>query len=105
MEPGNVPYASRATSYPKQQHDTFAFLPLFSISTLIKTSKILMTPHHESAFPDYPSPFTNKKKTKQKIVFPNTPTRIPAPQSKLYSHTHVHAYHEGSGFKNPSLVP
>ena len=36
MEPGNVPYASRATSYSRQQHDTFAFLPLFSISTLIK---------------------------------------------------------------------
>jgi len=34
MEPGNVPDASRATSYPRQQHDTFAFLPLFSISTL-----------------------------------------------------------------------
>jgi len=29
MEPGNAPYASRATSYPKQQHDTFAFLPPF----------------------------------------------------------------------------
>ena len=38
MEPGNVPYASRATSYPRQQHDTFAFLPLFSISTLIRST-------------------------------------------------------------------
>jgi len=29
MEPENVPYPSRATSYSRQQHDTFAFLPLF----------------------------------------------------------------------------
>ena len=31
-----VPYAFRTTSYPKQQHDTFAFLPLFSISTILE---------------------------------------------------------------------
>jgi len=36
LEPGNVPYASRATSYPRQPHDTFNFLPLFSISSLTK---------------------------------------------------------------------
>ena len=36
MESRNAPYASRATSYPRQQHSTFAFLPPFSISTLIK---------------------------------------------------------------------
>jgi len=35
MESGNVPYASRATSYPRQQYCTFTFLPPFSISTLI----------------------------------------------------------------------
>ena len=46
VEPGHVPYASRATSYPSQQHNTFAFLPLFSISTLIKIPKQMMTPHH-----------------------------------------------------------
>jgi len=40
MEPANVPYASQATSvYPRQQHSTFAFLPPFSISTLIKISQ------------------------------------------------------------------
>jgi len=39
MEPGNVPYATRATSYPRQQPDAFAFLPPFSISTLIKILK------------------------------------------------------------------
>jgi len=33
MKPRNVPYASRATSYPRQQHYTFAFLPPFSISS------------------------------------------------------------------------
>ena len=26
IEPANVPYASCTTSYPRQQHDTFAFL-------------------------------------------------------------------------------
>ena len=35
MDSGSAPYASRATSYPRQEHDTFAFLPPFSISTLI----------------------------------------------------------------------
>ena len=30
------PLSSRATSYPTQQHSTFALLPPFSISTLIK---------------------------------------------------------------------
>jgi len=40
MESGNVPYASRATSYHRQQLSTFAFLPPFSISTLIKIFQI-----------------------------------------------------------------
>jgi len=46
MEPGNVSYAFRATSYLRQPHDTFAFLPLFSISTLTKIPKKMITPHH-----------------------------------------------------------
>jgi len=36
VESGNAPYASRATSYPSQQHCTFALLPPSSILTLIK---------------------------------------------------------------------
>jgi len=133
MEPGNVPYASRATSYPRQQHDTFAFLPLFSISTLIKISK-KNNNDSSSLIRVSRLPITIYQQKKQKrffvFVFPNTPTRILAPQSKpaslgyppsvfnknstfkittllskLYSHTHVHAYHEGSWFKNQSLVP
>jgi len=36
MESGDVPYASRATSYPRQQHSTVASFPPFSISILIK---------------------------------------------------------------------
>jgi len=36
MKSGNAPYASRATSYPSQQHYTFAFLPPSSILTLIE---------------------------------------------------------------------
>jgi len=39
MESGNVPYASCTISYPRQQHSTFALLPPFSISTLIKISQ------------------------------------------------------------------
>ena len=39
LGPGNAPYESRATSYPKPSHDTFAFLPPFSILTLIKKRK------------------------------------------------------------------
>ena len=34
--PPMSPYASHATSYPRQLLFTFAFLPLSSISTLIK---------------------------------------------------------------------
>jgi len=50
METGNVPYASRATAYPRQQHYTFAFLPLFSISTLTKilTKKKILTKNNDS---------------------------------------------------------
>ena len=36
MQSGSAPYASRATSYPSQQHFTFTFLPPSSILTLIK---------------------------------------------------------------------
>ena len=36
MEPGHVPYASRATSYPGKQHDTFVSVPPLSVSNLIK---------------------------------------------------------------------
>jgi len=43
MEPRNVPNASRATSYPRQKHSTFAFLSQFSISTLIKILQKKMT--------------------------------------------------------------
>jgi len=59
MEPGNVLYASRATSYPRQQHYTFAFLPPFSISTLIKTLKKIIR-YQKSAFLDYQLPLTQK---------------------------------------------
>jgi len=76
MEPGNVPYASHATSYPRQQHNTFAFLSLFLISNLIKISK------------------------KDEIFFVYFQTR----PSKFRPHTHLHTYHEGSGFKHPSLI-
>jgi len=58
MEPANIPYASCTTSYPRQQHDTFAFLPLFSISTLIKkkwclptTNRRFQTTHHHRPHP------------------------------------------------------
>jgi len=76
MEPGNVPYASHATSYPRQQHNTFAFLSLFLISNLIKISK------------------------KDEKIFVYFQTRPP----EFRPHTHVHTYHEGSGFKHPSLI-
>jgi len=95
MEPGNVFHASRATFYLRQQYDTSAFLPLFSISTLIKISE---------KNDDFPSlirvrrlPITIYQPTKS-VFFQTSP-----PEFRL--HTHVHAYHEGSGFKNPSLVP
>jgi len=39
MEPGSAPCAPRTTSYPRKEHDTFAFLLPFSISTLIGISK------------------------------------------------------------------
>jgi len=68
-------------------------LPLFS--TLIKISE---------KKDDSPSP----------IRVSRLPITIYQPKKKVFSqtrppefrpHTHVHAYHEGSGFQNPSLVP
>ena len=50
-------------------------------------SETKKNPHHLSAFPDFPLPFTKKK-----YVLPNTSTRN-------RPHTHVHAYYEGSEFK------
>ena len=46
MDSGNTPYAPRSTSYPSQQHSTFAFLPPSLISTLIRILQKIMTRYH-----------------------------------------------------------
>ena len=71
MESGNVPYESRATSYPRQQHNTFAFLPLFSISTLIKIFRL-----------------GNKKKSPSLIRVSRLPVAIY--QKKICTSKHFH---------------
>ena len=99
MEPGNAPYAPRATSYPRQKHDTFAFLPTFSISTLIKTNiskkSHNMTCYHETALPDYHYHL--------RFNIDHLPFR--KKMSEFRFHTHMHAYHEGSGIKNQDRTP
>jgi len=91
MESGNVPYA---TSCPRQQHSTSAFLPPFSTSTL---NKILQKNDSLSLIRVSGLPITIYLKNIYIYIYiyilPNTPNRILAP------HPLCTPIHEGSEFK------
>jgi len=92
IECGNAPNAPRATSYPRQQHNTFAFLPSFSNSTLIK----IFQKNHDSLSliraPGLPTPALPDYPLKKKNVYFQT---LPP---KFMTHAHMHAYLDRSGF-------
>jgi len=86
MEPGHVPYTSRATSYPGKQHDTFVSVSPLSVSNLIKKKWKIdsLSLIRVSGLPITICP--------KKMYFPTLP-------QELRRQNHMHAYHEVSEFK------
>ena len=89
MEPGNVPYASRATSYPTQQHDTFKASPSFPHSRFWLWLKCFLKKW---------LPITNPRFRYTHYHLPKKNYFQTLPR-EFVKRINVHTYHEGSEFK------